>query len=93
MQIETIEEVGRRGLKALNLSLKEVKKLRGTQTITQKKILFYLFLRNNAQFSWVEIAQYTYKDHSTIHKLCNKYAKMWDRYKHIFYKSSGIILQ
>lgn len=78
-----IEDDGRAILIKLKLKLNELRTRVGTKSIREKKALLYLTLRNKHHYSLQEIADYCYKDHSTIHKTCKKHAKLWDKYRHM----------
>lgn len=73
MEHRTIEMDGEYALRMLNLSITDVLLKRGTKTIMAKKRLLYCYLRLECGYSWHEIGDYTYKDHTTILKVVNKH--------------------
>jgi len=73
----TIEQDAQHALQMLNLGISDVLLSRGTKTIMDKKRLLYCYLRLECGYSWHEIGDYTYKDHTTILKVVNKYEQTY----------------
>ena len=79
----TIEEDASLLLDKLKLTLEQLRAKRGTKTITHKKAILYVFLRSKYGYTYNEIADYCYKDHTNIVKMCSSHAYLLDKYKHI----------
>lgn len=79
----TIEDDAQRVLGMMKLTLQEVRQRRGTNTIIDKKMMLYCYLRLECKYSLPEIANYCHKDHTTIGLIVKKYK---DKYKEIAHK-------
>ena len=86
--LKHIEEEAKPFLNKISLSVHDLRARRGFKSTTDKKALLYLFLRNKG-YSWKEIGDYCYKDHSTVIKVCQKRTDLVQKYSHLF---SHIIL-
>ena len=76
----TIEDDAQHVLDMMKLTLQEVRQRRGTNTIIDKKMMLYCYLRLECKYSLPEIGCYCHNDHTTIGLAVSKYK---DKYKEI----------
>ena len=72
-----IEDDGSAVLQVLGLDIGELRSSVRTRTISGKKAMVYSHLRNVGGYSWHEIGDYCYKDHSTVVKVVKKNTKLY----------------
>lgn len=75
-------------LQVLGLDLGDLRSSARTRTITAKKAMVYGYLRHEKGYSYTEIGDYCYKDHSTIISSVKKNTKLYKIHRETMIKKT-----
>lgn len=77
----TIGEDGVPAMKALKLTLPQVRQRRGTRVDMGKRSMLFSYLKYICEYNYSEIAFYTHKEHSTVRTNILTHIQLWEENK------------